>query len=930
MADPFAGVLERSSAAQALRDARASLSRPMRPFTPASRSLFEGAGSSSSSSGLSPSTRALGALKPARDAFAPDRAKDSLFGMEESMASTRSSFGFAPAFQVISELEEPDLQLADVLEQGQAGVVIREGQAGETVFTPETRRKPESATAEYEGGGAEDLALRMDVPAGSDDSGSEDEAPGSVRGRAFAEPSVVDSAERFLADLGSSGAGRIRSDAAQLEWLGGLADRLVPLVEPSQGTGAPELFKAFTGISRGGIAARALPMSLWSKSAAASCSNCDGTPSALRPSVAMAVLKKLLNADMIGKLVEHPEQLDMPELIELSRNFFKMQAVVGGLAFLYGAFHSSMGLTTVGNFLMPLLGIYSTRDDNPDNYKCLRLCAMYWILGAIFSFFEAFLGFDLRKVTIGTLKTTVYGVQWLVLARLWRWLQVRYVGTVKFYLNVVIKNKKEVVRSQARERSRVAGKILGKIANHFLTDDAFSEKLAGNLEKSMPKRRGAGVVTIKFEAGVGSSSNSDTTSPIDGESNPGGEEQMKVFHRDVSLVACLAEFVGMTLFVIIGCGSAMGIQGSGSSGGSGGDGDSTSGETTSMIPGWVLMVALVFGLSITTLAYSIGHYSGDGDSTSGETTSMIPGWVLMVALVFGLSITTLAYSIGHYSGGHLNCAVTLGLVLTGNCHALQGLFNFGAQMMGSILGAAILCAIFPPELDMTKTLGANSVGLKWNWWNALIGELVGTFLLVFVVLQTACNPKSSMNRSQAGLKWNWWNALIGELVGTFLLVFVVLQTACNPKSSMNRSQACLAIGLAVFMAHCVLIPIDGCSINPTRSFGPALLSLSRMEAAKAVEPVATMVGEPALGEVVPKAAPEEEAAGPGYWRSMWIFWVGPLLGACLAAAVYKAMLMLDAVHEEHTSKHHPGYKRRQTLIEHGTTLSTPASRDPWS
>ncbi|CAE7884073.1 PIP2-7 [Symbiodinium sp. KB8] len=211
-------------------------------------------------------------------------------------------------------------------------------------------------------------------------------------------------------------------------------------------------------------------------------------------------------------------------------------------------------------------------------------------------------------------------------------------------------------------------------------------------------------------------------------------------------------------------------------------------------------------------------------------------------------------------------------------------------MMGSILGAAILCAIFPPELDMTKSLGANSVGLKWHWWNALIGEVFGTFLLVFVVLQTACNPKSQM----------------------------------------NRSQACLAIGLAVFMAHCVLIPIDGCSINPTRSFGPALLSLSRLEAPKAVEPVATMLGEPALGEAIsPKAAESVDAsAGPGYWRSMWIFWLGPLLGAGLAAFVYKAMLLLDAVHEQHTLKHHPGYKRRQTLIEHFTPADPEAATGP--
>ena len=289
-------------------------------------------------------------------------------------------------------------------------------------------------------------------------------------------------------------------------------------------------------------------------------------------------------------------------------------------------------------------------------------------------------------------------------------------------------------------------------------------------------------------------------------------KQMKLF-KNVSLAACLAEFIGMALFVMIGCGSAMGIQGSGSSGGSG----------------------------------------GDSETTAGETTSMIPGWVLMVALVFGLSITTLAYTIGHYSGGHLNCAVTLGLVLTGNCELMQGIFNFASQMLGSVTGAAILCAIFPPELDMTKTLGSNSVGPKWNWWNALIGEVM-------------C---------------------------TFLLVFVVHQTACNPKSAMNRSQACIAIGLAVFMAHCVMIPIDGCSINPTRSFGPALLSLSRMEAPKAQEPgTAVLVGEPVVAGKSTETDHDDQ--GPSFWRGMWIFWIGPLLGACLAAAVYKLMLKLDA------------------------------------
>uniref|UniRef100_A0A7S0BDR0 Aquaporin n=1 Tax=Pyrodinium bahamense TaxID=73915 RepID=A0A7S0BDR0_9DINO len=240
----------------------------------------------------------------------------------------------------------------------------------------------------------------------------------------------------------------------------------------------------------------------------------------------------------------------------------------------------------------------------------------------------------------------------------------------------------------------------------------------------------------------------------------------------VSLAACMAEYNAMTLFVVFGCGSAMGV-----------------------------------------------------DGTPGETTHTLPGWVLMVSLAFGLTITALAYTHGHHSGGHINCAVTLGLVLSGHCEPLQGLANLFAQLLGSMTGAAILCLMYPPALDQTGGLGSNGVGAGWTWYNALTAEVLGTFLLMTVVLQTACSSKSEG----------------------------------------NRVQAAMAIGFAVFIAHVVLIPIDGCSINPTRSFGPAVVSSIR--------------------------SPESADLR---WKDMWIFWVGPLFGVAIAAAHYRAMERLSA------------------------------------
>ncbi|CAE8628948.1 unnamed protein product, partial [Polarella glacialis] len=111
--------------------------------------------------------------------------------------------------------------------------------------------------------------------------------------------------------------------------------------------------------------------------------------------------------------------------------------------------------------------------------------------------------------------------------------------------------------------------------------------------------------------------------------------------------AVLAEYIAMTLFVVMGCGTAC------------------------------------------------ANGASDGSTR------------LVVAFAFGMAILVLAYSIGHHSGGHINCAVTLTLVLGGKVPWYQGLFNFIAQMLGSLSGAVILMGIFPCEDDMTTTLGTN-------------------------------------------------------------------------------------------------------------------------------------------------------------------------------------------------------------------------------
>ena len=213
-----------------------------------------------------------------------------------------------------------------------------------------------------------------------------------------------------------------------------------------------------------------------------------------------------------------------------------------------------------------------------------------------------------------------------------------------------------------------------------------------------------------------------------------------------------------------------------------------------------------------------------------------PAATTIIALQFGLAITVLAFATAHTSGGHINCAVTFALTIVGTCHPLRAICYVVAQLSGSVVGAALLKATTSGDasaLDRTGGLGANGYQhASVTDGNAFLVEAMGTLLLVFVVLETAVNAKAVTTDGEIMVRGN------------------------------KQNLAPIPIGLAVFLAHVVCIPITGCSINPTRSFGPALVA--------------------------------------GKWDKHWMWWVAPLTGSAIASLLWGAVKWLDDADKEKT------------------------------
>jgi len=174
---------------------------------------------------------------------------------------------------------------------------------------------------------------------------------------------------------------------------------------------------------------------------------------------------------------------------------------------------------------------------------------------------------------------------------------------------------------------------------------------------------------------------------------------------------------------------------------------------------------------------------------------------LGIALTFGLIIMVMIAATGHISGAHFNPAVTLAFALTRHFRWRDVPWYIGGQLIGAVAGALTLRLLFGSVAHLGTTLPQHGAGQAFGL------EVLLTAVLMFVIIAVATDTRA-----------------VGQL-------------------------AALAIGGTVALDALWGGPVSGASMNPARSFGPALVA--------------------------------------GVWSAQWVYWVGPIIGASLGALLYQ-------------------------------------------
>ena len=178
--------------------------------------------------------------------------------------------------------------------------------------------------------------------------------------------------------------------------------------------------------------------------------------------------------------------------------------------------------------------------------------------------------------------------------------------------------------------------------------------------------------------------------------------------------------------------------------------------------------------------------------------------IVMISLAHAAAIGLMVYAFGHVSGAHLNPAVTISMLVTRRINVKDGIAYIGFQVLGAIVAALSYKAILP------------DIGAKVNYG-------------------TQGGPSALLHNSVT-------SGFAVEAILTFFLVAVIFMTVVHRKAPAGMYG--LAIGGIIFLDHIIGVPLTGASMNPARTFGPALVS--------------------------------------GYWNYDWMYWAAPITGAIIA------------------------------------------------
>ena len=212
---------------------------------------------------------------------------------------------------------------------------------------------------------------------------------------------------------------------------------------------------------------------------------------------------------------------------------------------------------------------------------------------------------------------------------------------------------------------------------------------------------------------------------------------------------------------------------------------------------------------------------GCGAVAIGGYGAEFPLGIMPVGLAFGLAVTAMVYAIGSISGCHINPAVTVAMVAAGRMEPRDAVGYIISQIVGGIVGALILFVIL---LGKGGGYDIAVLGLGQNGWGP---GYLGEFGIV--------------------------SAIIVEIVATFIFAAVVLGVT-QEGGGMGRP-AGLIIGLTLFALHLPFVMVTGLSVNPARSFGPAVF-----------------VGGQAIAQV-------------------WLFLIMPLIGGGIAGWLFRQKIL---------------------------------------